>query len=261
MTSLFEFTAVMGGNVLVNPKFSSNLVQLMMPTSSVEYCCCLRKGVTNTAIPRHNLLGFDFTSDEWNFGCLTCCMKFCCCLSDNKALSIMTSDVVPGPVPLPVFLNFYTDPKNSKTGFSKELPNQMKDYIFSPLNGISSNAQLISHMMKDGLVDKVQLDFKIGGKSAVEASPSQAALFEINSGTRGNGKFSEVKFFPSYVSMVYGNNGKCCMGMCKNPCMIQSHEQVKYDFFKRLLLSFYLFICLSVCLYIFIPGCSPVSSH
>jgi len=135
----------------------------------------------------------------------------------------MTSDTIPGPVPIPVSLEFLGH------SFSKELPGQIKDYIFSPLNGISSNAQLISHMMKDGLIDNLNLDFKTSGSSIAHFSENQNVLFEINKGERGKGKFSEVKFYPSYVSLVYGNNSKCCMGYFTNCCMVQSHETVIFQ--------------------------------
>jgi len=201
------------------PIFKETFVEFKTPSWSFENCCCYRKRFVTTVVPRHKLVGYDFWADEWNFGMCTKLIKCCCCLADKKALTIMTSDKTPGYIALPVYLNFFGD-------FAKELPDNMKDYIFSSLNGVAENAQLMSHMQHDGLIEDVKLDFKIAGGSPAQAMPRQEALFVINYGTKGSGRFSNVKFYPAYVSLIYGNNTKCCYNYCRHPCRVVSHDSV-----------------------------------
>ena len=52
-------------------------------------------------------------------------------------------------------------------------------------------------------------------------------LFGIKKGTKGKGYFTDAKFHPSFISLMYGNNAKCCFGKFKHPCLIQSHEMVR----------------------------------
>lgn len=222
---LFQFTAVMGQKkALVKPKFTESAIKVNMPTLSCDFLCCCRNGMTHSVISRHKLLSYDFTSDEWNFGSCTGLCKCVCCLTDKKSLSIMTSDKMLSG--LPVYLDFFTDPSNSSTVFPAELPGQIKNYIFSPLNGIADNAQLISHMKKDGIIDKMSMKFKLSDKVSFAAAPMQEALFDVKMGTKGKGQFSAAKFYPSYIDMVYGSNAKCCGGLLTHPCLIQSHEMV-----------------------------------
>jgi hypothetical protein len=217
---LFEFhTGMKKGGTLATPKFTDTAIELAMPTFTCVNCCCIRKNVTNTVIPRHKLLSFDFSSDEYNYGC--------CTLAGKKALSIMTSDKTPGPVSLPVYLDFYTDPGFSATKFPSDLPDNIKDYIFSPLNGIVDNAHLISHMKKDGLIHDMELNFSVSDKISITAESVDDVLFGIKKGTKGKGYFTDAKFHPSFISLMYGNNAKCCFGKFKHPCLIQSHEMVR----------------------------------
>lgn len=215
---LFEFTAVMNG-IVVNPKFTNKIVQFSTPSIKSECCCLCRTFETNTVIPRHKLLSYDLQSEE----CVICS----CC--DRKSLTILTSDFIEGPIPLPLVLNFSTDPKIPGTQFPADLPLNLKEYIFSPLNQVAESAQLISHMTKDGISEKLDVGLKLTDRVKPAATEDPQVLFEVKMGTRGRGKFSDVKFYPSYVSMVYGNNPKCCYGYLCNPCIITSHEMVKYE--------------------------------
>jgi hypothetical protein len=139
------------------------------------------------------------------------------------------SDKIPGPIEAPVCLRFYEDRTVPTAKFPDDLPDKIKDYVFAPLNGIGSNAQLMSHITNDGISNKMQLDFKLSREDGMEFSeaPTGSPLFEVNKGTKGMGIFSKVKFYPSYVSLVYGNNASCCNGHFTHPCKIQSHEAVK----------------------------------
>lgn len=153
-------------------------------------------------------------------------MKCCCCLADKKDLFIKTSDT--DILGLPLYLHFWTDKRTPRLKFSAELPNQVKNYIFAPLNGIADNAQLLSHLMEDGIAQKMVAQFKMSTDEAMDFSMDEKnPIFEVNYGKKGFGKYTEVKFFPSYISMQYGNNAKCCFGKLLNPCKIQSHETVR----------------------------------
>jgi hypothetical protein len=238
---------------LVKPKFTESAIKVNMPTLSCDFLCCCRNGMTHSVISRHKLLSYDFTSDEWNFGSCTGLCKCVCCLTDKKSLSIMTSDKMLSG--LPVYLDFFTDPSNSSTVFPAELPGQIKNYIFSPLNGIADNAQLISHMKKDGIIDKMSLKFKLSDKVSFAAAPMQEALFDVKMGTKGKGQFSAAKFYPSYIDMVYGSNAKCCGGLLTHPCLIQSHEMVRGGSFAFASLNLFVGDSRST------AGDSQVSSH
>lgn len=233
---------MMGVGEYVQTQFDDDVVQVTIPSNrlffSTALCCCLSKQVkTSKIIPRHKLLGYDFINDEWDFGCCTSFIKCCCCLSDFSSLSIKTSDKTPGPIGFPVSLNFYT---SASQKFSPALPQQMKEYIFSSLSGISDNAQLMSHMIADGIAEKMDLDFKLTDNVEISAAVTQQPHFELNYGTRGRGTFSAVKFFPGYVSATYGENASCCYGIGNNPFRTISHEavRVKISPLRLLLTSF-----------------------
>jgi len=224
---MFDFSANMrqGNNLVpVNPKFTKALVMVEHPVASCEYGCCLRVGSANDFIPRHKLLGYDFQTTEWNCGFCTPFMR--CCCGEFKGLTIETSDKdVTGS---PLALSFYqpiTGP-----GFSKDLPGQIKSYIFKSLDGVGEKAQLISHMIEDGIVDSagIQLNFKLSEEMSEQAGQTELEepLFSVAYGTKGVGKYSSIKFFPSYVAMDYGNNTTCLGGMCCNPFQLQTHDMV-----------------------------------
>jgi hypothetical protein len=91
----FQFGALMDSGLTtmkVNPRFTKSMLQISQPTSTTEKscccCCCVRTGLITTVFPRHKIMSFDFTSDEWHVGC-KCCTDFVkCCfgLRDERAL-------------------------------------------------------------------------------------------------------------------------------------------------------------------------------
>ena len=144
---------------------------------------------------------------------------------------------------------FNSNPNLPQTKFSPDLPGKIKKYIFGPLSSVGTHGQLMAHMIKDNISQKarLRLDLTNSGEENKPIMADDSVLFEINKGIPGQGKFSQVSFHPGYISLKYGNNKRCCMGMCMNCCLVESHDTVVPRFQVTSIESYESTCCCALC--------------
>ena len=201
---------------IVNFTFYNSIVQVMKSSMTWEYFCCCRCHKTTESIPRHKILGYDFTADEW------CCTV--CCFKNEKFLELgmMNGEKIFLQRPKPGVFN--------NTDWPEELPETVRNYVFSPLDSVGERAQLLSHMIGDGISKKAALKLPLTGPlpPPVKSSGEATELFQVSYGKKGQGRFSMLRFSPGYLSMEWGDSPYCNKPCCciKNLANVLSHNTV-----------------------------------
>lgn len=208
---------------IVNFTFYNSIVQVSKNNMTCEYFCCCRCHDAKESIPRHKILGYDFTADEW-WPCLTICPGCPCCCKNQKYLELgmMNGEKVILMRPKPGMF--------SNTDWPDDLPGAIKNYVFSPLDTVGDKAQLLGHMVKDGISKKAELELPLSGElpKPVMTSSGDTEKFQVTYGKKGSGRYSLLRFMPGYLSMEWGDNPRCGYPCCcvKNPCNVLSHDTV-----------------------------------